>query len=335
MCMDLPRRRSPVVCCANPSPSVDAGQHCSVKLNRQQTSFGRHETFPLRFGWLPKSLLALREDAALLADPERAMRRLGVGRNMINAIHYWLQVCRLVDFNDGLARITALGDTLLGPPDAPNQGDRYLEDDATLWILHWLIATHAEQATGFFWFFNRFALPRFREPDALGALTDFAAEELHLRRAATTLKSDIATLLRLYAAVPGRTDEHLDALLAPLALIEADPEGGYRSPRGPRPFLPLVALEFALAQRFVIEPELSALPVRAILYADGDWAAPGAVFRLNEDGLMRHLERLVATYPNQYELRDTAGLHQLFWLARDQRPDPLAVLRRYYAGTPA
>ena len=298
-----------------------------MQLDRQHTSFGRHETFPLRFGWLPKSMIALRDDAALFDHPESAMRRLGVGRNMVNAIHYWLRVCGLVSFADSPARITALGEALLGP-----DADPYLEDDATLWIIHWLIATNAELATAFFWFFNRFAAPRFTEVDALGALTDFAAAELRLNRAATTLKSDVSTLLRLYAAVPGRTDEHLDALLAPLGLIEADPAGGYRSPRAPRPFLPLVALEFALAQRFAAEPDQPALSVRGLLYAEGDWAAPGAVFRLSEDGLMRHLDALLAAYPGRYELRDTAGLHQLFWLERDQRPEPLAVLRRYYIG---
>ncbi len=197
-----------------------------MQLDRQHTSFGRHETFPLRFGWLPKSMIALRDNAALFDHPESAMRRLGVGRNMVNAIHYWLRVCGLVSFVDSPARITPLGEALLGP-----DADPYLEDDATLWIIHWLIATNAERATAFFWFFNRFAAPRFTETDALGALTDFAAAELRLNRAATTLKSDISTLLRLYAAVPGRTDEHLDALLAPLGLIEVDPAGGYRSPR--------------------------------------------------------------------------------------------------------
>jgi hypothetical protein len=258
------------------------------------------------------------------------MRRLGVGRNMVNAIHYWLRVCGLICVDDKLLQITPLGEALLGP-----DADPYLEDDATLWIIHWLIATNAELATGFYWFFNRFAAPRFTEPEVLSALSDFAATELQLNRAATTLKSDISTLLRLYAAVPGRTDEHLDALLAPLGLIEADPEGGYRSPRAPRPFLPLVALEFALAQRFAAEPDQPALSVRGLLYAEGDWAAPGALFRLSEDGLMRHLDALLAAYPGRYELRDTAGLHQLFWLERDQRPEPLAVLRRYYAGNVA
>lgn len=299
-----------------------------MQLNRKKTTFGRHETFPLRFGWLPKSLSALREDPAVLAQPERAMRTLGVGRNMVNAIHYWLLVCGLVDFGSDSsslgAKVTPLGDALMG-----DDADPYLEDDATLWIIHWLIASNTHQATGFYWFFNRFALPRFKDADALSALSEFAAQELHLNRAATTLKSDISTLLRLYAAVPGRTDEHLDALLAPLALVESDPEGGYRSARGPRPFLPLVALEFAIVQRLAAEQTIKPLPVRELLYAEDGWPAPGAVFRLNEDGLMNHLNRLIEAEPGRYQLDETAGLHQLYW--RDGKdPQPLEVLKRYY-----
>lgn len=91
-----------------------------MQLNRQQTSFGCHETFPPRFGWLPKSLSALRDNAALFDHPEYAMRSLGVGRNMVNAIHYWLRVCGLIRVDDKLLRITPLGEALLGP-----DADRY------------------------------------------------------------------------------------------------------------------------------------------------------------------------------------------------------------------
>jgi hypothetical protein len=300
-----------------------------VKINPQQTSFGRHETFPLRVGWLPKSFAALEQNSTLFSRPEQAMQTLGVGRNMVKAIQYWLKVCGLVDFDAGAdehsTAITPLGRALLGP-----ESDPYLEDDTTLWILHWLIASNAELATGFFWFFNRFALPRFKEADALEAIKEFAAGELHLHRATTSLRSDINTLLRLYAAVPGRTDEHLDALLAPLALVEADPEVGYRSPRGVRPELPLTALEFALAQRFAALADQEPLPVREILYAESGWAAPGAVFRLNEDGLMQHLEALIAARPGRYELRDSAGLHQLFRLDSAHRLEPLEVLKQHF-----
>ena len=110
-----------------------------MKLNRKQTAFGRHETFPLRYAWLTKGFDAVRQQPNLFGNPERAMVELGVGRNMVNAIQYWLQVTCVIDFYEGRGEATALGNALLGP-----KGDRYLEDEATLWVIHWLIASNAK-----------------------------------------------------------------------------------------------------------------------------------------------------------------------------------------------
>lgn len=318
-----------------------------MKLNRKQTTFGRHETFPLRYAWLTKGFNAVRERPDIFTDPERAMVVLGVGRNMVNAIQYWLQVTGVAVIEGAEGRTTALGEALLGPG-----GDCYLEDEATLWIIHWLIAANAEQATGFFWFFNRFAMPRFREPQVMQGLTDFIVRDLQSVRSQSTLKSDVSTLLRMYTASVTRSEDHLDSPLSQLALIEPEPEpkpeselqlakptkapgrrSAYRSLRGARPFLPPVALHFALAQRFALERQ-PAIPVRILLHGGDDWAAPGAVFRLNEEGLMATLQRVMDLYPGEYELRDTAGLHQLYRVALTDA-NALAILRRHYRGDAA
>ena len=296
-----------------------------MKFNREKASFGRHETFPLRYGWLTKGFEAVKQNPALFTQPEQAMVALGVGRNMVNAIQYWLQVTDVVAFHEGQGASTPLGEALLGAA-----GDPYLEDEATLWIIHWLIAANAEQATGFYWFFNRFALPHFQYQEALQALGEFAAQELRVHRAQTTLKSDLSTLLRMYAPVAGRNDEHLDSPLAQLHLVEADAGRGYRSPRVERPFFPPIALHFALTHRFAADPRQPALPIRVVLYGGDDWAAAGAVFRLNEQGLMNVLTQVMERYPHYYELRDTAGVHQLY---RGEVIDPLEVLRAHYQST--
>jgi hypothetical protein len=137
----------------------------------------------------------------------------------------------------------------------------------------------------------------------------------------------LSTLLRMYAPVAGRNDEHLDSPLAQLHLVEADAGRGYRSPRVERPFFPPIALHFALAHRFAADPRQPALPIRVVLYGGDDWAAAGAVFRLNEQGLMNVLAQVMERYPHGYELRDTAGVHQLY---RGEIIDPLELLRTHY-----
>ncbi|WP_020560068.1 DUF4007 family protein [Thiofilum flexile] len=297
-----------------------------------KTAFGRHETFPLRYGWLSKGISAAIDNEDIFRSPEQAMMQLGIGRNMVNALHYWLQAAKLVIFMDGKGIVTPLGHALLG-----EKGDPYLEDEATLWIIHWLIVSNVEFATGFFWFFNHYSAPRFRDKDVLQALEDFVEQELGLRRAHTTLKSDISTLLRMYSPVAGRGgEEHLDSPLASLQLVNHTEEGyGYSSLRTSRPFLPTIAMHFALQQRFADYQgqqavKEAAIPVRDLLYGGNGLAAPGAAFRLNEEGLMACLHQMMDDYPSYYALRDTAGINQLYRLTPPQQPDE--VLFDYYQG---
>lgn len=305
-----------------------------MKLNKNKTAFGRHETFPLRYGWLTKGVEVVSKNKDIFheREHENAMTKLGIGRNMVNALYYWLQVTGLVKFEGGVGEVSELGNALLG-----KDGDPYLEDEATLWIVHWLIASNAEQATGFFWFFNYYSSPRFRDKDALQSLEDFVEQELGIKRAHTTLKSDLSTLLRMYSPVANRGGEdHLDSPLASLQLVDAEEGYGYSSLRTLRPFLPPVAMHFALQQRFadqVGQPgnkQETAIPVRELLYGGTGWAAPGAVFRLTEEGLMTCLSQVMERYPLMYELRDTAGLNQLYRSAPLQTAED--VLSNYYKG---
>lgn len=304
-----------------------------MRLNKNKTSFGRHETFPLRYGWLTKGVETVEKYSTIFheSEHEKAMTKLGIGRNMVNALYYWLQVTGLVSFTNGDGQVSKLGKALLG-----KDGDPYLEDEATLWIVHWLIASNAEMATGFFWFFNHYSAPRFRDKDALQALETFVEQELLLKRAHTTLKSDLSTLLRMYSPVVSRGgEEHLDSPLASLHLVTTEEGYGYGSLRALRPHLPPVALHFALQQRFAEQVggqknsnQEAAIPVRELLYGGTGWAAPGAIFRLTEEGLMACLHQVMEQYPRMYELRDTAGLNQLYRLTPPHQPEN--VLTQYY-----
>ena len=300
-----------------------------MNIDPKNTAFGRHETFPLRYAWLTKGYEAVIDRPGIFAQPDLAMVRLGVGRNMVAAILYWLQTARLIEYTEGQATPTPLGETILG-----EQGDRFLEDEATLWVIHWLIASNSRLATAFYWFFNRFAPPRFHEDELRSGLTDFVERELRIERSASTLKSDTSTLLRMYApgdtTEPGRGEDHLDTPMSQLRLVEQTGQGReFRSARVARPFLPPLALHFALAECFAEEGDgQPAIPISGLLYGRDAGAAPGAVFRLSEDGLMMALNHVMRAWPGCYELRDTAGIHQLYRI-RDIGP-PEALLRDYY-----
>ena len=157
----------------------------SMKLNPAKVSFGRHESFPLRFGWITKGLEALQGNPDVFAS-EDATVTLGVGKNMVSAMRYWLLATGMVErtTRHGLAQ-TAIGEILF--PDGEG-GDRYLEDDATIWLLHWLLATNPTEATAVYWFYNHFHKPEFVSEEVFAALREFARQSITARAATTTLK---------------------------------------------------------------------------------------------------------------------------------------------------
>jgi hypothetical protein len=77
--------------------------------NDRRASFGRHETFSLRYAWLTKGFQAFMKKKTIFSSDEATIE-LGVGKNMVNAIKYWLRVSSMLEENsDGLnASLTAL-----------------------------------------------------------------------------------------------------------------------------------------------------------------------------------------------------------------------------------
>ena len=124
-----------------------------MQFEEKNSTFGRHETFALRYSWLTKGYQALENNPDVFSDVDAATVKLGVGKNMVLSIKYWLQACQITKTKDHSTHtITKIGKLIFDEKDG---FDPYLEDEATIWLLHWLIATNPVN-TAFFWFFNEF-----------------------------------------------------------------------------------------------------------------------------------------------------------------------------------
>lgn len=102
-------------------------------LTPNKAAFGRHETFSLRYGWLTKGFQAFQHNNEIFASDEATVE-LGVGKNMVNSIRYWLRAAQMLDMNANGLKATELGEALL----SEHGWDPYLEDEATLcgyWLL--------------------------------------------------------------------------------------------------------------------------------------------------------------------------------------------------------
>jgi len=284
-----------------------------MKFNPKKVCFGRHETFSLRYSWLTKGFQAIQQDPEVFSSDEATVI-LGVGKNMVHAIRYWLLACRIiVPMETKGFQPSLLGNAIFDK----NGYDPYLEDEATLWLVHWLIATNSERSTAWYWFFNQYHKPEFSSQEVSSAMLEFAAQH-GLKTAVTTIKSDAAILLRMYARSKGgkRTplEDALDSPLSQLKLISQTSKGhSYRSHQAERGNLPISVFGYAIAELF----ELLAVrefPIGDLMYSKFGYPSPGAVFRLTENALITKLEKLVQKMPGIFEIRETAGIHQVYLL---------------------
>lgn len=300
----------------------------NVQFIGNKVTFGRHQTFAVRYGWLSKGFQALKRNPSILRSDE-AIAELGVGKNMVESIGYWLRAFQLVERDS--YKPTTLGEMLF----STYKGcDPYLEDEATIWLLHWLLVTNPEQATAWFWFFNRYHKPEFTSAELATALSDFVSDQVKdvKRPAASTLKSDATLLPRMYtqSKVNRNTpiEEALDSPLSMLGLIhQMTGERGYQSKPAARPSLPIGVLGYAIAELFQAK-ETEILPIEDLMYSRDSFPAPGAVFRLTEVDLLTKLEKLVDYIPDVFQINETAGIHQLFQL---KAVDPILFIEKHYA----
>ena len=297
-----------------------------MELNGSTVSFGRHESFPLRFGWIAKGLASLQRDSGIFTR-EDATVTLGVGKNMVSSIRYWLQAAQVVSRGGrNSLELRSTGEVAFG-----DAGDPYLEDEGTIWLLHWLLATNPAMATSIYWFFNHFHKVEFTTAEVVVALNDFVRQNISARTAAATLKNDANLVLRMYSRTKANArlplEDALDSPLATLSLQERLDTRTWRAPPMDRDELPLGIFAFAVAELFGYAGTQQ-LAVEQLMYSDKKYCAPGAVFRMTEDGLIGKLEALCSAFPGTLRMGRTAGVYQVYKL---EELEPLEIVKDYYA----
>lgn len=293
-------------------------------FSSEKPSFGRHETFALRYAWLTKGFQAFSKDKDIFSSDEATIE-LGVGKNMVHAIKYWLRAaCLIEDSSDGL-RATQIATDIFS-----EQGyDPYLEDEATIWLIHWLLATNFESATAWYWFFNCFHKVEFTSEEAANALADFVKNNLG-KHSERTVKQELPMILRMYSPAKAQIEDSLDAPLTSLKLITAVAGSHvYQSCSGTQANLPIEIIGYASNEIFN-QRGVDVLSVNDLMYGGEKYGiALGSVFRLTESALLAKLEKLVVRYPNVFHINETAGIHQLSRLTDSQSLD---FLSDYYQG---
>lgn len=283
-------------------------------------AFARHETFHPRFGWLKKGFdQAARDSTVFLRD--NATVRLGVGKNMVRSIRYWCSAFKLLEED----RPTEFGNQLLGS----SGWDPYLEDPASLWLLHWKLLETPCSAAAWNFVFNQFRGVDFTPEELFNQLCDYRDREA-ARVADSSIRKDVSCLLRMYGSQPFKasaSEESLDCPFADLGLIRfAGNVRSYTFRIGSKPTLPAeIVVYTCLSYVEQIAEGVQNVPVAKLLY---DRGSPGLVFRLTESALYAAIEAVGDA--GSLGITDVAGKLEFFF-----RGQPLQmaedILNKYYA----
>jgi hypothetical protein len=287
-----------------------------------RAQFAGHETFPLRLLWLKKAFDAVEGGAAAGTFQEQsAIARFGVGRNMAVSMRYWALASGFVEESDRTLRPTELGAAIL----ADGGFDPFIEHAATIWLVHWAIASTPQLTTTSYYAFNVLAAIEFDPAMLVDELLSLA-ETRGWRATRGTLKRDVEVFLRGYVRhEDGQAEDAAEPLLAELGLIREARFGGWHEfVRGPKPTLPNGVFAYALAEFWRRQGGSTALTAEQICYGPG---SPGRVFKLDEDSVVTRLMGLEALTRGAWIWTDTAGLRQV---QRVDDVDPLAFIASAY-----
>jgi len=282
--------------------------------------FSGHETFPCRYTWLPKAFRAISSDAKILLDDESAMVELGVGKNMVHAIRFWVQATgvALRSKENGFL-LTEFGQKLLG-----TEGfDPYLEDIQTLWLIHWKLSTHVDEPL-FAWDYllNHWHYPEISRTETLRAFRQ-EANRLDRTLADITLEQHFDTFLHTY--IPTRSsksaiqEDSLDCPLVELNLIQrigerkldgsGKSEAVYAFRREPKPEITPGLFIYCLADFWAARrPNEETLSFREVALAAG---SPGQIFKMPEWEIRERLETLEEDSQGTYQYRESAAFERI------------------------
>lgn len=300
-----------------------------------EPAFARHETFHLRFGWLRKGFIAAVVDPEVFSRPDATVV-LGVGKNMVNAIRYWCLAYKVLQTvpNEQRPRMPKIEPTQFGHQLLDEDGwDPWLENPASLWLLHWKLLGAPCLAPVWWTAFNLFASEQFEDYQLTDLVVEMTAAAGWPSVMESSIKKDVDCLLRTFAVRRyGRQtmDDLLDCPTRELGLI-APAVGEARSWRfmtGPKPSLPpAVVAHVCLDFLAKVAPNERTISIARLA---GDPGSPGRAFRLTESNLYASLLDASRTI-SAIQVAEPAGLRQLVVSAASSESLAHDVLVDHYA----
>lgn len=283
--------------------------------NNTKIKFSGHESFPCKTLWLKKGYDFIK--AGKNFNSPDAVIDLGVGKNMVASIRYWLKAFGIYE-ND---EITHLGNFLF---DENTGRDKYIEDLATLWLLHFHLVFNKE-ASLYNMLFCKFQKV-FTQFDKERIVTSVKLDMTEAKKQGlfneNTVRKDVAVLIQNYILPrKSQSNEDFSSLLIDLDLLRQNQEekGYYFNYEGKRKVIKEVFL-YALINLKEQECD-NTIPYETIQ------DKVGLAFCMQDHETIEMLKSLAKEYSNHLSYSDNAGIRMIQFT---NELDKEQVLKDYY-----
>lgn len=274
-------------------------------------SFSGHESFFCKPLWLKKAYDAMNEGVNF-SSPD-AVVSLGVGKNMVASIRYWAKAVGLSENDRPTQFASLIFDDVAGY-------DPFLEDDGTLWLLHYYLVTKKIASLYHLTFldfqrekkeFDRYQLQSFIKrkcnvPEQKNVYNE------------NTVKKDIGVMLHNYVSPADiKSNEDFSALFLDLGLINAVGTECYAfCDTVPSHIAPDILL-YALLDFRGVDNTISLDGMQEI----------ALIFGLSLTNLIELIREIVSQHPEDLSYTDNSGVKN-FQFIHDIDAD--AVLNHYF-----
>lgn len=295
-------------------------------------TFSGHESFQCRNLWLKKGYDYVAQNKSF--NDKDAVVSLGVGKNMVAAIRFWLKAFNIITPKD---EITDFGRNLLA-----NDGwDPYLEDVASLWLLHYQLVKNNFAST-YYIIFNEFRREKieFTRETYVSYLKKRNQIDTTFPFTENTVGADFDVFKKMYLSTgdePVGMEDSFAGILCELNLVKSYKKEKPEWVQGKEKVIKYDSF-------YIENEERTDLPPAVFLYAvldhnafgkaislhslEYDINGPGAIFALNRTGILEKISDITEANRDITYL-DHAGIKEL---QLQEKRDPFTVLKQYYEG---
>lgn len=275
--------------------------------------FSGHETFHCKNLWLKKGFDFVNNKGKFT---DEACIDLGVGRNMVNSIRFWLKAFNIIDLEN--EKSTEIANFIFNEKTGK---DKYLENETTLWLLHYLLVSQ-DYSSIYSIIFNHFRKVK-PEFDKDNFVSYMLSENSKINK--NTLGKDFSIFLRTYYSKDIKNvEDSFYGLLSDLSLvheIRKDTGSKFYIQNTTENSIPLDLVLFVILENQNYGQSIS------FKQLFNDFNSVGAIFAFTQEQLEKKLIQISEKYSSILYTND-AGVKELQF--KSNKPNSLKILEKCY-----